>query len=157
MAKLLTCQNSLTFSFFLKFSDFSLTILTLFYFPWFTWFPGEWPSCTTNSRAVKVRTSFGTQYFLYIFTCTLVKSTLLRSVHIWLICCGFWRTARAAWARWFNEVYRRKVWENALTAATLTFKISCGISVILLISQFSRLFAKFRIIWVKPPTKKDST
>ena len=34
-----------------------------------------------------------------ILTCTLAKSTLLRSANIWLICEVFCRTARAACAR----------------------------------------------------------
>ena len=49
-------------------------------------------------------------------TCTLAKSTLLRSVSIWFICVVFCSTARAAWAKWLSEVYRLNVWANALTA-----------------------------------------
>ena len=49
-------------------------------------------------------------------TCTCAKSTLFRSLSIWLICEVFCRTARAACARWFSDVYLRNVWENAFTA-----------------------------------------
>ena len=48
----------------------------------------------------------------------LAKSTRFRSLSIWLIWEVFWRTARAAWARWFRDVYLRSVWAKALTAAT---------------------------------------
>lgn len=51
-------------------------------------------------------------------TCTLAKSTRFRSLSIWLICEVFCRTARAAWARWFRDVYLRKVCAKALTADT---------------------------------------
>lgn len=51
-------------------------------------------------------------------TWTLAKSTLLRSESIWFIWEVFWRTARAAWARWFRLVYRLRVWAKALTTAT---------------------------------------
>lgn len=50
-------------------------------------------------------------------TCTLAKSTRLRSLSIWLICDVFCNTARAAWARWFRDVYLRRVCAKALTAA----------------------------------------
>ncbi len=51
-------------------------------------------------------------------TCTLAKSTRLRSLSIWLIWEVFCRTARAACARWFRDVYLRRVWAKALTADT---------------------------------------
>lgn len=51
-------------------------------------------------------------------TWTLAKSTRLRSLSIWLIWAVFCSTARAAWARWFKDVYRRRVWAKALAAAT---------------------------------------
>lgn len=38
------------------------------------------------------------------FTCTLAKSTRLRSLSIWLICDVFCSTARAACARWLRDV-----------------------------------------------------
>ena len=50
------------------------------------------------------------------YTCTLEKSTLLMSASIWLIWALFWSTARAACARWFNDVYRRSICAKALTA-----------------------------------------
>lgn len=50
-------------------------------------------------------------------TWTLAKSTRLRSLSIWLIWEVFCKTARAAWARWLRDVYLRRVWAKALTAA----------------------------------------
>lgn len=61
-------------------------------------------------------------YWNHLLTWTLAKSTLLRSVNIWLICEVFWRTALAAWAKWLSEVYRRRVWAKALTALTYWWK-----------------------------------
>ena len=49
-------------------------------------------------------------------TWTLAKSTLLRSLSIWLIWEVFCRTALAAWAKWLREVYRRRVCAKAVTA-----------------------------------------
>lgn len=51
-------------------------------------------------------------------TCTLAKSTRLRSLSIWLICAVFCSTARAAWARWFREVYLRSVCAKAFAHVT---------------------------------------
>lgn len=51
-------------------------------------------------------------------TCTFAKSTRLRSLSIWLICAVFCSTARAAWARWFKEVYLRSVCANAFAHVT---------------------------------------
>ena len=51
-------------------------------------------------------------------TCTLAKSTRLRSDSIWLIWEVFCSTARAAWARWFRDVYLRRVCANADTTVT---------------------------------------
>lgn len=51
-------------------------------------------------------------------TCTLAKSTRLRSLSIWLIWDVFCSTARAAWARWLRDVYLRRVWAKALTTPT---------------------------------------
>ena len=57
-----------------------------------------------------------------LLTWTFEKSTRLRSATIWLICEAFWRTARAAWARWLSEVYLLNVWENAITEDTFVYK-----------------------------------
>ena len=47
---------------------------------------------------------------------TLAKSTLFKSLNIWLTCDEFCKTALAAWAKWFNPVYLRKVCAKDLTA-----------------------------------------
>ncbi len=113
-------------------------------------------------------------------TCTLAKSTRLRSLSIWLIWEVFCRTARAACARWFRDVYLRRVWAKALTAdtcareedlseigtcldratadiytLTLVWIILWGMLLMALVSQLSRLLAKLRMAWVKAPVETD--
>ena len=51
-------------------------------------------------------------------TCTLAKSTRLRSLSIWLIWEVFCSTALAACARWLRDVYLRRVCAKALTTPT---------------------------------------
>ncbi len=113
-------------------------------------------------------------------TCTLAKSTRLRSLSIWLIWEVFCRTARAACARWFRDVYLRRVWAKALTAdtcapeedlseihfclhratadidtLTLVWIILWGMLLMALVSQLSRLLAKLRMAWVKAPVETE--
>lgn len=91
---------------------------------------------------------------MHTCSCTLWKSTRLRSTSIWSICDEFWRTARAAWARWFRDVYRRKVCAKALTADTLMCIISSGQPAMAAVSHDSRPFAKLRMACVNEPRKK---
>lgn len=54
------------------------------------------------------------------------KSTLLKSFVICFICAGLCKTALAAWAKWFKEVYLLNVWAKALMA--LSYKQKMGIT-----------------------------